>query len=71
MIFLFLKHCGKKTTALTPQTLKTQLDMKLQYCKPETEVDYLELENDFLNGTQLRPTPTIVDDMDEAEDIDW
>lgn len=61
----------KKTTALTPQTLKTQLDMKLQYCKPETEVDYLELENDFLNGTQLRPTPTIVDDMDEAEDIDW
>ena len=45
--------------------------MKLQYCKPETEVDYLELENDFLNGTQLRPTPTIVDDMDEAEDIDW
>ena len=55
----------------TPQTLKTQLDMKLQYCKPETEVDYLELENDFLNGTQLRSTPTIAEDMGEAEDIDW
>ena len=61
----------KKATALTPQTLKTQHDMKLQYCKPETEVDYLELENDFLNGTQLRSTPTIADDMGEAEDIDW
>ena len=45
--------------------------MKLQYCKPETEVDNLALENDFLNGTQLKATPTIVDDMGEAEDIYW
>ena len=45
--------------------------MKLQYCKPETEVDYLELENDFLNGTQLRTTPTIIDpsDMEDPEDL--
>jgi hypothetical protein len=62
----------KKTTALIPQTLKTQHDMKLQYCKPETEVDYLELENDFLASTESRSTQTtIVDDMGEAEDIYW
>ena len=62
----------KKATALTPQTLKTQHDMKLQYCKPETEVDYLELENDFLASTESRSTQTtIVDDMGEAEDIYW
>ena len=62
----------KKTTAPTPQTLKTQHDMKLQYCKPETEVDYLELENDFLASTESRSTQTtIVDDMGEAEDIYW
>ena len=47
--------------------------MKLQYCKPETEVDYLVLENDFLTGTTVpvSTTPTIADDMGEAEDIDW
>ena len=46
--------------------------MKLQYCKPETEVDYLVLENDFLTGTQPSPTtPTINDDLDGPEDIDW
>ena len=56
----------------TPQTLKTQLDMKLQYCKPETEVDYLELENDFLNGTTVTvsTTPTI-DDFDDPDNIGW
>lgn len=46
--------------------------MKLQYCKPETEVDYLALENDFLNGTQLPTTsPDIYDDMDNPENIGW
>ena len=46
--------------------------MKLQYCKPETEVDYLVLENDFLASTESRSTQTtIVDDMGEAEDIYW
>ena len=46
--------------------------MKLQYCKPETEVDYLELENDFLNGTTVtvRTTPTI-DDFDDPDNIGW
>ena len=60
----------KKTTAPTPQTLKTQHDMKLQYCKPETEVDYLELENDFLNGTTVTvsTTPTFIDPYDN---IPW
>ena len=62
----------KKTTALTPQTLKTQLDMKLQYCKPETEVDYLELENDFLASTESSSSQkTIVEDIGDAEDIYW
>ena len=60
---------------LTPnqtETIKTQHNMKLQYCKPETEVDYLELENDFLASTESRSTQTtIVDDMGEAEDIYW
>ena len=60
---------------LTPnqtETIKTQHNMKLQYCKPETEVDYLELENDFLNGTTVtvRTTPTI-DDFDDPENIGW
>lgn len=46
--------------------------MRLQYCKPEAEVDYLVLENDFLTGTQPSPTtPTINDDLDGPEDIDW
>ena len=46
--------------------------MKLQYCKPETEVDYLELENDFLNGTTVTvsTTPTI-DDFDDPDNIGW
>ena len=47
--------------------------MKLQYCKPETEVDLLVLENDFLTGTTgtVSTTPTIVDDLDGPETIDW
>ena len=69
MIFLFLKHCGKKTTALTPQTLKTQLDMKLQYCKPETEVDLLDLEEFILYD--LNNKPVIEDDLDDPDNIDW
>ena len=51
----------KKTTAATPQTLKTQHDMKLQYCKPETEVDLLVLEEFILYG--MNNTPTIEKDL--------
>ena len=52
------------------QTIVTQQDMRLQYCKPETEVDYLVLENDFLTGTQPSPTsPTIDNDMDNPDDL--
>ena len=55
------------------QIILTQLDMKLQYCKPETEVDYLVLENDFLTGTTVTvsTTSTIDDDLDGPESIDW
>ena len=46
--------------------------MKLQYCKPEAEVEDLLLEKDFLDGTQLTTTPSIDDDMDNPDDrITW
>ena len=48
---------------------KTQSDMKLKYCKPETEVDLLVLEEFILYG--LNNAPTIDDDMDDPDDIDW
>ena len=38
--------------------------MKLQYCKPETEVDLLDLEECILSPI----TPTIVNDMDDPDD---
>ena len=53
----------------TPQTLKTQLDMKLQYCKPETEVDLLVLEEFILYG--MNNKPTIDEDMANPDDIGW
>ena len=59
----------KKATAPTPQTLKTQLDMKLQYCKPETEVDLLVLEEFILYG--MNNKPTIDEDMANPDDIGW
>ena len=43
--------------------------MKLKYCKPETEVDYLTLEEFILYG--LNNTPTIDDDMEDPDDITW
>ena len=61
----------KKTTALTPQTLKTQLDMKLQYCKPETEVDLLVLE-EFILYDLMRNKPSIKSDLQYEEDyLEW
>ena len=42
--------------------------MKLQYCKPETEVDLLDLEESILSPI----TPTINnDDMGDPDDLDW
>ena len=59
----------KKTTAPTPQTLKTQHDMKLQYCKPETEVDLLVLEEFILYDMR---NPKIENDLGDPGDyIDW
>ena len=44
--------------------------MKLQYCKPETEVDLLVLEEFILYN--MNNNPSIVDDMGEpGEYIDW
>ena len=43
--------------------------MKLQYCKPETEVDLLVLEEFILYG--MRNKPDIDDDMGTPDDIDW
>ena len=53
----------------TPQTLKTQHDMKLQYCKPETEVDLLVLEEFILYDMR---NPKIENDLGDPGDyIDW
>ena len=43
--------------------------MKLQYCKPETEVDLLVLEEFILYD--MRNKPTIDEDMANPEDIGW
>lgn len=43
--------------------------MKLKYCKPETEVDLLVLENFVLYGITTKPD--IDDDMDDPDDITW
>ena len=53
----------------TPQTLKTQLDMKLQYCKPETEVDLLVLEEFILYG--MNNKPTITNDYGDPDGLGW
>ena len=57
---------------LTPnqtETIKTQHNMKLQYCKPETEVDLLDLEEFILYD--LNNQPVIEDDLDDPDNIDW
>ena len=51
------------------ETIKTQHNMKLQYCKPETEVDLLDLEEFILYD--LNNKPVIEDDLDDADNIDW
>ena len=51
------------------ETIKTQHNMKLQYCKPETEVDLLDLEEFILYG--LNNQPVIEDDLDDPDNIDW
>ena len=42
--------------------------MKLQYCKPETEVDLLVLEEFILYG--MNNKPTIEKDMYDPEDLE-
>ena len=57
---------------LTPnqtETIKTQHNMKLQYCKPETEVDLLDLEEFILYD--LNNQPVIEEDLDDPDNIDW
>ena len=57
---------------LTPnqtETIKTQHNMKLQYCKPETEVELLDLEEFILYD--LNNKPVIEDDLDDPDRIDW
>ena len=51
------------------ETIKTQHNMKLQYCKPETEVDLLDLEEFILYD--LNNQPVIEDDLDDSDNIDW
>ena len=51
------------------ETIKTQHNMKLQYCKPETEVDLLDLEEFILYD--LNNKPVIEDDLDDPDNIDW
>ena len=51
------------------ETIKTQHNMKLQYCKPETEVDLLDLEEFILYD--LNNKPVIEDDLDDSDNIDW
>lgn len=43
--------------------------MKLQYCKPETEVDLLDLEEFILYD--LNNKPVIEDDLGDPDNIDW
>ena len=57
---------------LTPnqtETIKTQHNMKLQYCKPETEVELLDLEEFVLYD--MGNQPVIDDDLDDPDNIDW
>ena len=51
------------------ETIKTQHNMKLQYCKPETEVDLLDLEEFILYD--LNNKPVIEDDLDDPDNIGW
>lgn len=51
------------------ETIKTQHNMKLQYCKPETEVDLLDLEEFILYD--LNNKPVIEDDLDDPDNISW
>ena len=51
------------------ETIKTQHNMKLQYCKPETEVELLDLEEFILYD--LNNQPVIEDDLDDPDNIDW
>ena len=51
------------------ETIKTQHNMKLQYCKPETEVDLLDLEEFILYD--LNNQPVIEEDLDDPDNIDW
>ena len=51
------------------ETIKTQHNMKLQYCKPETEVDLLDLEEFVLYD--MGNQPVIDDDLDDPDRIDW
>ena len=51
------------------ETINTQRSMKLQYCKPETEVDLLDLEEFILYD--LNNKPVIEDDLDDPDRIDW
>ena len=41
--------------------------MRLKYCKPETEVDYLVLEEFVLYD--LNNNPRIIEDMGEPDDL--
>ena len=51
------------------ETIKTQHNMKLQYCKPETEVELLDLEEFVLYD--MGNQPVIDDDLDDPDNIDW
>ena len=51
------------------ETIKTQHNMKLQYCKPETEVELLDLEEFVLYD--MGNQPDIDDDLDDPDRIDW
>ena len=51
------------------ETIKTQHNMKLQYCKPETEVELLDLEEFVLYD--MGNQPVIDDDLDDPDRIDW
>lgn len=51
------------------EAIKTQHNMKLQYCKPETEVELLDLEEFVLYD--MGNQPVIDDDLDDPDNIDW
>ena len=51
------------------ETIKTQHNMKLQYCKPETKVELLDLEEFVLYD--MGNQPVIDDDLDDPDRIDW